>query len=299
MSRLAKRPLVQYVRSGARFYLPFFYTYRVKKLNHSHIIKQLLFGQWAILAIAVGLSAPPYLLNTIWLLLLNISCAIIYEIGYWENDAIGEKYEAEPTLSRTYERYKDRLKLDTAAPWLWAMGIAVLTLFLKEITRGASQIGAATGAIETTVWPWPSLLWSASIWLCYLVAIRITFGVYNRIDERSRIWVYPVLQAQRLFGFALVLPLNTVGTLLLLSLVVSRWMNYTVYRCGGDRKLIAFHFPFLWVFTISFLAFLASSPTPTTLITWQSAIAFIYCGIKGVREASRLNISFSLLDTKD
>ena len=297
---LVKQPLTIYVRSGARFYLPFFYTYRIKKLNHSHIIKQLLLGQWALLAIAIGLSSPPYLLNTIWLLLLNVSCAIIYEIGYWENDAIGEKYEDKPVLSKTYARYRDKLKLHTAAPWYWAIGVAVFTFVLQEISvlQTTSQLSTASGVIKVTAQAWPSLPWHTVIWICYLIAIRVTFGIYNRLDEISRIWIYPILQAQRLFGFALLLPLNTVGAILLMSLVISRWINYTVYRCGGDRKMIAFHLPHLCVFTISFLAFVIGNPTPAIFFTWQSAIAFIYCTVKGLREASRLGLSFSLVDLK-
>ena len=300
ISHLIKQPLVSYVRSGARFYLPFFYTYRIKKLNRSHIVKQLLLGQWAILAIAVGLSAPPYLLNTIWLLLLNVSCAIIHEVGYWENDAIGEQYEDKPVLSRTYARYKDKLKLHTAAPWYWAIGIAIFTFFLQEISilQTTSRLTAASGAIEIAAQAWPTLLWHISIWVGYLIAIRVTFGIYNRLNESSRIWIYPILQAQRLLGFALVLPLNIVGAILLMSLVVSRWMSYIVYRCGGDRKMIAFHLPHLCAFTISFFAFVIGSPTPAIFFTWQSAIAFIYCTAKGLREASRLDLSFSLVDLK-
>lgn len=299
-SYLLKRPLISYVRSGARFYLPFFYTYRIKKLNHSHIVKQLLLGQWAILATAIGLSAPPYLLNILWLLLLNVSCAIIYEVGYWENDAIGEQYENKPVLNRTYARYKDRLKLHTAAPWYWAIGIAIFTFVLQKISilQTTSPISTASDAIEIAAQAWPSLLQSIGIWICYLIAIRVTFGIYNRLSEPSRIWIYPILQAQRLFGFALVLPLNRVGAILLMSLVISRWMNYTVYRCGGDRKIIAFHLPHLCTFTISFLAFFIGSPTPAVFFTWQSAIAFIYCTAKGLREASRLGLSFSLIDLK-
>lgn len=292
MSRLVKWLLFRYVRAKSHFYLPLFYTYRVKKLNHSHIIKQVLAGQWGALVIAIGFSAPPYVLNACFLLLLNFSCAVIYEIGYWENDVIGEKYEARPTLSRTYAQYKDELNLQTAAPWYWAISITLFAFVLQSV----SQLDAATSAIETLLRIWPLVLGNAGIWLSYLVAIRITFSIYNRLNERSRIWVYPILQAQRLFGFALVLPLNTVGAILLLSLVVSRWMNYTVYRCGGDRQLIAFQLLCLCMFTISFLALVIGSSAPATFVTWQSAIAFMYLAIRGLREASRLGISLDLLN---
>ena len=280
---LFKWPEAVFVPAMSDVYVPLFYSEKVKNPGRSHIIKRVIMGHWMFLVIAFSFLSDHFLLNAAGLLLLTLSYWCIYEIGYWENDVVGEKYESKPILSENYRRYKNRLKLDTIAPWLWAIGLATPAMTLLE----ASNLdGSSWKAMVTAMPDWATLLFDSAIWISFLIAVRVTFWIYNRFDEESRIWIYPFLQTQKLFGFAMLVSTNAVGAVLLLSLAVSRWLHYTIYRCGGDRNRFPLNLCCLVLYVIGFSAATLSSLEPAVLLTWQAGVGFLYClmrGIKGFR----------------
>ena len=283
---LYKWPEAKYISPMSDVYVPLFYSEKVKNPGRSHILKRVIMGHWAFLVIAFSFLSHHFILNAVGLLMLTISYWCVYEIGYWENDVVGDRYERKPVLSKNYLRYRDRLNLNTPAPWVWAMALAIPALVLLE----ASNLSmGALEAIALAARSWQTLGFNGAVWLGFLGAVRATFWMYNQFSEYTRIWIYPFLQTQKLFGFAMLVSTNAVGAVLLLSLAVSRWLHYSIYRCGGDRDRFPLNLCCLVLFVLGFAAATLSSLDPAVLITWQSAAAFLYCltrGIKGFHSAN-------------
>lgn len=286
-------PEAEYVPAMADVYLPLFYSEKVKNPNKGHFVKRVLFGHWAFLAIALSFLSPHPILNAACLLALVMSYWCVYEIGYQENDVIGEKYEKKPILSETYTRYKTRLNLNTPAPWYWATGMALPALLLLEMAKHSSPLAVAFTEVVQQA---PQLLtFDLSIWLAFLVAVRLTFWLYNQFNEEARIWIYPFLQVQKLFGFTLLLGINSVGAGLLLSLTIGRWLHYAIYRCGGDRWRFPLNISCLLLFVMLLFVVAEVSETPAELLTWQTAIALGYCTIRAAKPAMALKQRISLV----
>ncbi len=286
-------PAAEYVPAMVDVYVPLVYSERVKNPDKSHIMKRVIAGHWVFLVIAFSFLSDHFLLNAIGLLLLTLSYWCVYEVGYWENDVIGEKYESKPILSKTFDRYKDKLRLDTPAPWCWAVGLALPALVLL---KASNLEQTALAAIQTAASHWQTLAFDGAIWICFLIAVRATFWMYNQFNEEARIWIYPFLQTQKLFGFAMLVSTNAIGVVLLLSLVVSRWLHYTIYRCGGDRDRFPLNACCLVLYVLGFSATLLSGLNPMELITWQSGAAFLYCLIRGIKGFRSVPSSISLVN---
>ena len=276
----------------ADVYVPLVYSERVKNPGKSHVMKRVIAGHWAFLVIAFSFLSEHCLLNAAGLLLLTISYWCVYEIGYWENDVIGKEYENKPMLSNAFETYQDKLRLDTAAPWCWAVGLAAPALVLLAASN--LKISAFT-AIEVAAESWQTLALNSTIWVCFLIAVRATFWMYNQFNEEARIWIYPFLQTQKLFGFAMLVSTNGIGAVLLLSLAVSRWLHYTIYRCGGDRNRFPLNTCCLVLYVLGFSATMLSSLDPAVLFTWQAGVAFLYCLIRGIKGFQGVPTSFELV----
>ncbi|PZO20170.1 MAG: hypothetical protein DCF25_07060 [Leptolyngbya foveolarum] len=285
-------PEAEFISAMADVYVPLVYSERVKNPGRSHIMKRVIAGHWAFLVIAFSFLSDHFLLNATGLLLLTFSYWCVYEIGYWENDVIGEKYESKPVLSKRFEQYKDRLRLDTPAPWCWAIGLSVPGLVLLEASNFEQT---APAAIEIAAHQWQTLAFNSTLWVCFLIAVRATFWLYNQFNEEARIWIYPFLQTQKLFGFAMLVSTNAVGVVLLLALAVSRWLHYTIYRCGGDRGRFPLNTCCLVLYVLGFSATTLSSLDPVELITWQAGTAFIYCLVRGIKGFHSVHSPISLV----
>lgn len=276
----------KYSPAMADVYLPLFYSEKVKNPNKSHFLKRVLMGHWAFLAIAFSFLSPHPIINAASLLLLVVSYWCIYEIGYQENDTIGEKYEKKPILSQNYERYKSRINLNTAAPWYWAMAIALPALFLIEVGKTDASLSVATEAVLSE--GAALIIFNIAVWLMFLVAVRLTFWIYNQFNEEARIWIYPILQIQKLFGFTLLLGTNAVGAVLLLALVISRWLHYAIYRCGGDRWRFPLNLSCLILFATMYAAIAIGSSSMADVLTVQAIAATVYCALRSVKAIKAL-----------
>ncbi|MEO1392766.1 MAG: hypothetical protein AAFV90_07635 [Cyanobacteria bacterium J06634_5] len=286
-------PDALYTLPMADVYVPLFYSEKVKNPTTSHIIRRVLLGHWSFLVIAFSFLSPHPILNAVSLLLLTISYWCVYEIGYQENDLVGEKYESNPILSKTYARYKSRVNLtNTPAPWYAAIAIALPGLFLLDI--GKSELPLFK-AMALTSELGPTILFEGFLWLSLLIAVRLTFWVYNQFNEEARIWIYPILQIQTLFGFTLIAGTNIVGSMLLMSLVICRWLHYSIYRCGGDRWSFPINLSCLVLFVIMLFAVAVGHSAPLSLLTWQAAAAFAFCFVRSLKGLSNRKARFRLL----
>ena len=292
---LVKWPGAACVSAMSTMYIPLYYSEKVKNPGKAHFIKRVIFGHWAFGVIAWSLLSPHPVLNAFSLLVLTLSYWCVYEIGYQENDAVGEKYERKPTLSSSYNQYKSRVDLlRTPWPWCWAIALAIPGILLFFLSQQAVPL---TDVIAQVSLGKSILGWSAvglpiarafALWLVYLAAIRVTFWVYNQANETSRIWIYPFLQVQRLFGFALLASTSVVGTMFLISFVIARWMQYCIYRCGGDRSSFPVNISCLLILTMLYASQAIGADNVMSLVTWQAAIAFTYCGLRATKKFAHI-----------
>lgn len=286
-------PEAKFIPAMADVYVPLFYSEKVKNPKNSHIAKRVLMGHWAFLVIALSFLSPHPVINALSLLLLTFSYWCVYEVGYQENDLIGEKYESKPILSETYIAYKSRINLtNIPAPWYAAMGIAIPGLLLLEVSQRSAPISSTLANLGEL---WSPVLFGGLIWMALLVAVRLTFWVYNQFNEEARIWIYPILQIQKLFGFTLLAGTNVVGALLLLSLLLCRWLHYSIYRCGGDRWRFPINLSCFVLFSIMFCGVALGSPEPLSLLTLQAFVALGYCLIRALKGWRKLYPRFELL----
>jgi hypothetical protein len=262
-------PQVETLRSNNYRYFPFYYLEKVKKTGKSHFIKQVLTDELPLLLLGLSwLSSHPWL-NACSLTILLFSFYCIYELGYWENDRVGEKFEKNPVLSDRYHDYKDKMPL--LEPWFWAMGIAVVGLSVLELNKigidpnriywGLESIAPAKLAIDLI------------LWFGVLLLMRSIFWVFNHLDKKTRMWIYPLLQASKYFSFLLFSPTNIVGTMLFVSQVVSRSLPYTMYRWFGDKTKFPEHFPDRFLRLLLLISLLISlalgAHNANLLLNWQ------------------------------
>lgn len=274
-------------------YVPLFYSEKVKNPGKSHILKRVLMGHWSFLVVALTPLSTRSIINALSLLLLVLSYWCIYEIGYQENDFIGEKYESNPRLTKEYLRYKESINLmHSPAPWLAASFLGMLGLVLIHVSNSPLPIKET---LVTLLPLWPALALGGMMWLAFLGSVRLAFALYNRFDEKARIWIYLLLSIQKMFGFTLIAGTSMVGTLFLLSHIFSRWLHYIIYRCGGDRKEFPMELGGLCWFLSMLFATIASSPNPVSFLTWQTAIALGYYLTRGIKDVYKHKIRFKLL----
>ncbi|MEM6449017.1 MAG: HAD family hydrolase [Cyanobacteria bacterium P01_D01_bin.105] len=274
-------PEAEYVPAMSDVYLPLFYSEKVKNPNKSHFMKRIVMGHWAFLAIALSFLSPHPWLNAASLFLLVVSYWCIYEIGYQENDSVGEKYEKKPVLSKNYDRYKSRINLHTAAPWYWATAIALPAILMIEVGKIDSPLSIA---FESVLSKGPSLLiFDVAVWLLFLVAVRLTFWIYNQFNEEARIWIYPILQIQKFFGFTLLVGISAVGSALLIALTISRWLHYAIYRYGGDRWRFPLNLGCFLLFIMLYVSIAMGSSSFTEVFTLQAFAATGYCLIRSIK----------------
>ncbi|MEL6160242.1 MAG: haloacid dehalogenase-like hydrolase [Cyanobacteria bacterium J06627_32] len=293
-------PGASYIPAMSNIYLPLLYSEKVKHPGKDHFIRRVLMWHWSVSVIAYSALSPHPITSAIALFLLILSYWCVYEIGYQENDLVGEQLEIRPTLSENYASYKTRLNLKTPWPWCWAIAFTIPGCFLLAISRIAEPLAFKDIAINGfgSTGLWLGVTKDIGLWIIFLMAIRLSFWTYNQFDEKSRLWIYLFLQTQRLFGFSLLIATNAVGFILLMSLAIARWMQYCIYRCGGDRWQFPVDVAYLFLFTTLLSGLALSHPNPSSLWTWQTAIACGFCGLKAFRKTSKVLTNFRILGTQ-
>jgi len=204
-------PGAAYVPALSRTYLPGKYVSGVKRPGTRYILRGVLQEDFALWVLAsIGLAARPFP-HLVGLGFLLLSFWALYERGYVDNDLMASRHEKDPTLSHEFS--KSPVATPALQPWIWASVSGALGVYILG-------------------WPSPFSLPRFGAWAAVLVATFLWFRVYNRIDKRTRIWMYLPLQVARSAGFVAVTAISTVGALALAAHALSRWVHYTIYRMG-------------------------------------------------------------------
>ena len=227
-------PSAKYVAPLKDVYLPFFYLDKVKRVGENYIFKVILWDDLPILIFAFSWQANHHLWHGISMMLLLVSFWCVYEIGYYENDRVAEKYEENPKLSITYHSYKHTM--DTRYPWLWSLVFGFLGVAL--LVKGEDiTLLFSISSIEDKFNAFNSNLLPFIYWIGFLLLSRLCFWVYNHLNKHTRTWLYLLLQSFRYYGFIAITSTNFIGTSLLSSQILSRSILYVVYRYSvGDKN---------------------------------------------------------------
>jgi phosphoserine phosphatase len=204
-------------------YYPFLYTAKVKRPGEKYISSVVILTDAVAASLAYAWFLPQPVLAAFSICILQLSIWTVYEVGYFENDKAAAQ-ERSGHIPDAYSRYEKRMK--PALAWIWAISFSVLGVLLFSV----SEMPAAFDAV--------SLSRAAElllIWLLFLAAVRASFHFYNRVEGKSRLFLYPLLQLARLGGYALIASTNFVGSALVAALVISRWIPYIIYRASGVR----------------------------------------------------------------
>jgi len=214
-----KWPGARYEPAHADAYLPFYYMERIKRPGDGHLLDVVVKDE-LILLLLVYLWASPSLAVLLAILVLHASFWVIYEVLYVENDRVGAAFEAEPTLSSAYHDTPHRFSEPGA--WLLGLGLGALGVLILQL----APAGTTT----------PGLLWSLTLWAGLLGVLRALAYLYNHVDKTTRVSLYLPLQALKLLGLALLLPLPLAATPLVAAHLASLWLPYIAYRQPGRTR---------------------------------------------------------------
>lgn len=283
-----------YIPAMTDAYLPLFYSEKVKRPGEQAVKKYILKDHVVILILAVSWSSSMPVVHGVGILLLSIAFWCIYEVGYWENDRVAEKYEKNPTLSKTYHRYKG--KMNEWEPWIWATLLSVPGLALI-------QLG---GSLDWTIQSWNDLDIAASIdssllvtklalWFGGLGFTRLTYIAYNYLDEKTRVWIYPILQYCKYFSFLLIVSTTVVGIILMFVQTLLDWVPYIIYRCGGQRSDMQTQLFRVYLFVFLCMAIAVSLRDFSIIATAQFAFILVWALLRCHQELRSLRNNIHLI----
>ena len=189
-------------------YMPFRFTAQAK-YNVSGLIWQVFAVDMPLVLLAWANALP----QAAAVLLLFAAMHIVYEWGYFDNQFGTLRRESHRKTHPAQERFRSypirRMGL------IWHVSLAGAAFGLLGITQA------------TTI----------ALWAGAMVALLLTFLVYNRMPTAGRMAVYPVLQVFKYGAVGVVLGAPAIaGVAVLLAQVLWQTTHYWVYRMGGNEK---------------------------------------------------------------
>lgn len=282
--------LAKYIPPLKDVYLPFFYLEKVKRAGEKYVLKVILWDDLPILLFAFSWQATHSLLHGASILCLLVSFWCIYELGYYENDYVAEKYEEKPKLSISFHLYEQMMR--TWYPWFWSLLFGAIGVALLEKAQGVSLLFNSPLNNTSLASTYPILL-PGLYWLGLLISCRICFWIYNYLNKHTRTWLYLILQSFRYYGFLAVAPTNLIGTSLLSSHVLSRSLLYVIYRhAGGNAENWPRQVPeklLRWLIFVFLLSAIALGNHSLELWqSWQTWAIITWCMIQGKGQFVRM-----------
>jgi len=219
----------------ANAYFPFFYTAKIKR-TPGFLIKQIFLEELPVLLLMFAVLSGPYVLHLLaCLTLMFIAYMLVYEIGYAENDRVGERKEAQPKLSGSFYKYRGfRLEPDA---WIWAALVSFGAFALMP--SGLQQAMLANLHLETLVPAGWSAALLATLWMAFLFVSRLVFGLFNHAPLAWRVFAYLPLHVTKYFGPLLFFPIHPAGVALGCAQIVRTWSMYAIRRAGGNEHVLS------------------------------------------------------------
>ena len=271
-------------------YLPFAYLEKVKRQNENYTLKIIFGDDVPVLLLAFSFPAINSFLHGIGIIFLLVSFWCIYELGYYENDYVAQKYESKPKLSPAYHAHKQMM--ETVYPWLWSLLLGLVGVTLLE-KAGVIYPSFTRLLIEQKISFVEPIILAYLSWIIFLVCMRCCFFIYNYLNKKTRTWLYIVLQSFRYYGFLVITASNLIGITLLSSQILSRSLLYIVYRySGGDAQNWPREVPEKFLRCSIFIFMLTSICFGTQSLelwqSWQTWAIVGWCVIRGQGQIQRV-----------
>lgn len=247
-------PQAHYRNAFADVYLPGQYIALIKHPGEHYIRRAVLQDDyvWWILT-SIALSAAP-IGHVFGLLLLLGSFWTIYEMGYADNDKIADQFEAQPALTGAYHTVS--VATPRVQPWIWSAAFGIAGIYVMR-------------------WPGTPAAKDFVLWAVGLVGTFLWFAFYNRSTKPARVWMYGGLQISRTAVFTLIVPIVPVGAMALAAHILTRWVQYYVYRLMGKNWPMQTYFGITRLMAFLLLAlFLGISTGWSSILNW-TALALV------------------------
>ena len=277
-----------------KVYIPLLYSEKVKRPDKRYFLNNIIGEDFIIIILSFAYSSSHVWYSIIGLFLLQMAFWCIYELGYIENDVIGEKFEDKAILSYNYKSYE--ISFGSWQPWLWSLCLSVPGVVLLLQDKTTKNI--ALDFIPNEYSRYLFLISQELIcWLIFLIILRILFYIYNHVNKQSRIWLYLPLQVCRYCGFLVIISTNIVGLMFALSSVLTRSIQYILYRyLGGKISSWPMDFP---RYFFSFLIFIiltgtvaANDRNLSLILNPQVLFIFVFCLLRGSKHFYNVCIQF-------
>lgn len=277
------------------FYIPFLYSEKVKRPDKNFFLLTVLGEDLAILLLAFSFAPTPHWSSALGLFLLQASFWCIYEIGYIENDILGEKFEEQAVLSYNYNSYKYSFQL--WQPWLWALGLAILGIQVLHQETALKSIQIPLAIFGNDHHELFLIAGSFLSWAAFLLVLRFLFHTYNHLNKQSRTWFYLLLQTCRYGGYLVLLTTNTVGLVLLVSKILIRSIQYILYRyMGGGNNNWPKDFPryffFLLIYLLILTAIAVNEGNLSLIFNYQVLAVIVFCVLRGGKHFQKVFSQF-------
>lgn len=278
-----------------KIYIPLLYSEKVKRPDKKYFLLTVLGEDFIILLLAFTFISSRPLFSAIGIFLLQIAFWCVYEIGYIENDIIGDKFEDKAVLSYNYSSYEYSFRL--WQPWVWALVLSILGIaFLKQdilIAESKTASTLFTNYNEQILY----LSRNLTYWIAFLLSLRFLFHIYNHINKQSRVWFYLLLQACRYCGYLILLTTNTIGLILLVSKILTRSIQYALYRyMGGKNSDWPMSFPRYFFYLLIYLLILGAIATNerniSLMFNYQVLAIIAFCLIRGCKHFQKVLFQF-------
>ena len=278
-----------------KIYIPLIYSEKIKRPGEKYFLYHILGEDFLILFLSFTCFSSHPLSNIAGLFLLQIAFWCIYEIGYVENDIIGEKFEDKAVLSYNYNSYEYSFRW--WQPWTWAVSLSLLgtVLVSKDIVIGSNSITTLLSSEYN--YKLLQVFEGFLLWIAFLLGLRLLFHVYNNLNKQSRVWFYLLLQACRYCGFLVLLTTNLIGLMLLISKILTRSIQYILYRyLGGKNSDWPMDFPRYFFCLLIYLLLLfivaVNNRDLSLIINYQVPLIIAFCFLRGSKHFKQVFSQF-------
>lgn len=264
-------------------WVPYYYTAKIKRYPQ-FFIRQVLLEELPIVLLVFGLFGMGLQTGS-WIALILMFMALIsvYEIGYADNDRIGESKEANPKLSDAYKALgKFRI-----APFAWFWAIILTAIGVAFLPINAQEAAIARLSLPANAGTFDSYLMLMAMWLGVILVSQLAFAIFNRAPLGWRVFAYVPLHVSKYFGFALIFASNLIGLVFLAAHLVRTWSIYAIRRAGGDVDYVASQLVRLVFFLLLLGILVLERGTETVFAVWQTWLILAFCVIRAVPEITK------------
>lgn len=288
-SFLIKWPDAKYETALKNVYLPFVYLTYAKHPNGQYFFRRIVLDDIAILVLCMSIISPNIISSIISISIMMLAFWTIYELGYYQNDMVAENFEKKPQLEANYEKYRNYVKPGVAYAW------AVFFTIIGSVAIHWNQMVLSFSTCQLLDL---SILKICLIWLFFLFVVKLTFAFFNIISVDARVYIFPMLQIYKTFGFLLIGTTSMVGGAFMAAQVIQRWIPYIVYRSGGSRWEQRSHVQRFMLYLLISLGVMVGAQDFSHLKHYQFWTLFVWCLLRGAPDFVRASKVFKKVTFK-